>query len=144
MHQITLHALCRSAGGVESHFCFLPLSLMNSNPPVPSLLPLTYKFLIENPVSPHLFLKSPFTLLLQFLRYCCIMKSQTTLWAQSALLVFSGNRVEIRDWFPLCSQFWTFPPDWQGQYKPLTHRSNTIQISKWSVPLLITKGQPVY
>lgn len=64
------------------------LSLMNSNPPAPSLLPLTYKFLIEGPVSLYLFLDSPFTLLLQFLRYCCIMKSQTTLWAQSAGLVF--------------------------------------------------------
>lgn len=42
------------------------LSLMNSDPPVPSLLPLTYKFLIEGPVSLYLFLDSPFTLLLQF------------------------------------------------------------------------------
>ena len=105
-------------------FCSLlslfPLSsfiLMNSNPPVPSPFPLTYKFLIENPVSLLLFLESPFTLLLQFLRYCCIMKSQTTLWAQSVLLLFSCflfSRSPFREpnlWFPLFSQFWPFPAD---------------------------------
>lgn len=100
MHQITLHVLCRPAGGVEpselpffsaffllSRFPLSSLSLVNSNPPVPSLLPLTYEFLMEKPVSLPLLLL--FTLLLQFLRYCCIMKSPTTLWAQSARLVFS-------------------------------------------------------
>lgn len=98
-----------------SWFPLSSLSLMNSNPPVPSLLPLTYKFLIENPVSLHLFLEFPFTLLLQFLRYCCIMKSQTTLWAQSVLLVFSCL---LFCWLPFEKLNLWFSPDcqWQSVY----------------------------
>lgn len=51
-----------------SSFPLSSLRLTNLNPPAPSLLPLTYKFLIENPLSLYLFLDSPFTPLLHFLR----------------------------------------------------------------------------
>lgn len=153
MHQITLHVLCRPAGGVEpselpffllfllSRFPLSSLSLVNSNPPVPSLLPLTYKFLIENPVSLHLFLLS---------RFSCSFSDTAASWKARP-----PSGLNLHFWFSLVSFFFCwfpferlslwFPPDSQWQWAKARHlwlEDNDFKMScltshnKWSASIL--------